>query len=85
MNMFIQGWAIQRGGPLLVSLYTPVQTIIVGILSVVLLGDSWYLGRYEKQSLFWHDFYYSFRVCCFFGLSIMLVCVSGICKSCQAM
>ncbi|CAM6099457.1 unnamed protein product [Calypogeia fissa] len=44
INFSLQSWAIQRGGPLLVSLYTPVQTIIVAVLSVVLLGDSLYLG-----------------------------------------
>ncbi|KAL3679971.1 hypothetical protein R1sor_022927 [Riccia sorocarpa] len=44
INFSLQSWAIQKGGPLLVSLYTPVQTIIVAFLSVVLLGDSLYLG-----------------------------------------
>ncbi|CAM6099461.1 unnamed protein product [Calypogeia fissa] len=44
INFSLQSWAIQRGGPLVVSLYTPLSTIIVGILSVVLLGDSYYLG-----------------------------------------
>ncbi|KAL2613119.1 hypothetical protein R1flu_024811 [Riccia fluitans] len=44
INFSLQSWAIQKGGPLLVSLYTPVQTIIVAVLSVVLLGDSLYLG-----------------------------------------
>ncbi|BBN17424.1 hypothetical protein MPTK1_7g14400 [Marchantia polymorpha subsp. ruderalis] len=44
INFSLQSWAIQKGGPLLVSLYTPVQTIIVAFLSVLLLGDSLYLG-----------------------------------------
>ncbi|KAL3689508.1 hypothetical protein R1sor_015817 [Riccia sorocarpa] len=39
-----QLWAIQKGGPLLVSLYTRVQTIIVAILSMLVQGDSLYLG-----------------------------------------
>lgn len=51
INFSLQSWAIQRGGPLLVSLYTPLQTVIVAILSVVLLGDSYYLGRYDSNMM----------------------------------
>ncbi|KAL3690930.1 hypothetical protein R1sor_004581 [Riccia sorocarpa] len=44
INFSLQSWAIHKGGPLLVSLYTPVQSVLVAILSVLLLGDSLYLG-----------------------------------------
>jgi drug/metabolite transporter (DMT)-like permease len=43
--MTLQGWCADRGGPVLVAAYQPLQTIIVAILSSLFLKETFYLGR----------------------------------------
>ena len=43
----VQIWCIDRGGPVFVALYQPVQTLVVAIMASVALGEEFYLGGYE--------------------------------------
>ncbi|KAG8389913.1 hypothetical protein BUALT_Bualt01G0028400 [Buddleja alternifolia] len=40
----VQIWCIDRGGPVFVAVYQPVQTLVVAIMASVLLGEEFYLG-----------------------------------------
>ncbi|KAM0003756.1 putative EamA domain-containing protein [Helianthus debilis subsp. tardiflorus] len=40
----VQIWCIDRGGPVFVALYQPVQTLVVAIMASVALGEEFYLG-----------------------------------------
>ncbi|GAA0178054.1 hypothetical protein LIER_29783 [Lithospermum erythrorhizon] len=40
----VQIWCIDRGGPVFVAVYQPVQTLVVAITSSVALGEEFYLG-----------------------------------------
>ncbi|KAJ7560835.1 hypothetical protein O6H91_03G001700 [Diphasiastrum complanatum] len=40
----LQSWCIQNGGPVLVAVYQPLQTVVVAVLAVPLLGDSLSVG-----------------------------------------
>ncbi|XP_050226651.1 protein WALLS ARE THIN 1-like [Mercurialis annua] len=40
----IQIWVLQRGGPVFVSGYLPLQTMLVAIMASVALGEEFYLG-----------------------------------------
>lgn len=40
----VQIWCIDRGGPVFVAVYQPVQTFVVAITSSILLGEEFYLG-----------------------------------------
>ncbi|GFP95163.1 protein walls are thin 1 [Phtheirospermum japonicum] len=40
----VQIWCIDRGGPVFVAVYQPVQTLVVAIMTSVLLGEEFYLG-----------------------------------------
>ncbi|XP_051149993.1 protein WALLS ARE THIN 1-like isoform X2 [Andrographis paniculata] len=40
----VQIWCIDRGGPVFVAVYQPVQTLLVAILSSFLLQEQFYLG-----------------------------------------
>lgn len=40
----IQIWVIQRGGPVFVSGYLPLQTMLVAIMASIGLGEEFYLG-----------------------------------------
>ncbi|KAJ7944220.1 WAT1-related protein [Quillaja saponaria] len=39
-----QTWAIGKGGPVFVSVYQPVQTLLVAIMASIVLGEEFYLG-----------------------------------------
>jgi drug/metabolite transporter (DMT)-like permease len=41
----VQMWCVQRGGAVLTAVYQPAQTLIVAILTLLFLHDSFYLGR----------------------------------------
>ncbi|KAG6547930.1 hypothetical protein Mapa_010750 [Marchantia paleacea] len=43
-NFSLQTWANQRGGPVLLAAYIPLQTLFSAFLGVVILDDSLYLG-----------------------------------------
>ncbi|KAK6115794.1 hypothetical protein DH2020_008063 [Rehmannia glutinosa] len=40
----VQIWCIDRGGPVFVAVYQPVQTLVVAIMTSFLLGEEFYLG-----------------------------------------
>ncbi|KVH99319.1 Drug/metabolite transporter [Cynara cardunculus var. scolymus] len=40
----VQIWCIDRGGPVFVALYQPVQTLVVALMASVALGEEFYLG-----------------------------------------
>ncbi|CAN0919114.1 Protein WALLS ARE THIN 1 [Linum grandiflorum] len=40
----IQIWVIQRGGPVFVSGYLPLQTILVAVMASIVLGEEFHLG-----------------------------------------
>lgn len=44
LNLLLQSWCVQNGGPFIVSLYVPLQMLMVAILSVLILKDTLYLG-----------------------------------------
>ncbi|RRT61265.1 hypothetical protein B296_00034778 [Ensete ventricosum] len=40
----VQIWCIDRGGPVFVAVYQPVQTLVVAIMAAIALGEEFYLG-----------------------------------------
>ncbi|CAI8606241.1 unnamed protein product [Vicia faba] len=46
----VQIWCIDRGGPVFVAVYQPVQTFVVAIMASIALGEEFYLGGDEKDS-----------------------------------
>ncbi|KAG0461965.1 hypothetical protein HPP92_020441 [Vanilla planifolia] len=40
----VQIWCIDRGGPVFVAVYQPVQTFVVAIMASMVLGEEFYLG-----------------------------------------
>ncbi|KAG6474622.1 hypothetical protein ZIOFF_068560 [Zingiber officinale] len=40
----VQIWCIDRGGPVFVAVYQPVQTLVVAIMASIVLGEKFYLG-----------------------------------------
>ncbi|OEL22564.1 hypothetical protein BAE44_0016415 [Dichanthelium oligosanthes] len=37
-------WCINKGGPLFVSVFQPLQTVMVAIMAAIFLGDKLYTG-----------------------------------------
>ncbi|KAL2649787.1 hypothetical protein R1flu_017915 [Riccia fluitans] len=44
LNFTLQTWANQRGGPVLVAIYIPLQTVFSAFLGVMILNDPLFLG-----------------------------------------
>lgn len=42
----VQIWCIDRGGPVFVAVYQPVQTLVVAIMASLALGEEFYLGGF---------------------------------------
>ncbi|XP_042507293.1 protein WALLS ARE THIN 1-like [Macadamia integrifolia] len=40
----VQIWCIDKGGPVFVAVYQPVQTLVVAIMASIALGEQFYLG-----------------------------------------
>ncbi|EPS58157.1 hypothetical protein M569_16659, partial [Genlisea aurea] len=40
----VQIWCIDRGGPVFVAVYQPVQTLVTAVMASFLLGEEFYLG-----------------------------------------
>ncbi|KAH9662958.1 protein WALLS ARE THIN 1 [Citrus sinensis] len=49
--VFYSIWVIDRGGPMFVSAYLPVQTMLVAIMATIALGEEFYLGGVIGASL----------------------------------
>ncbi|KAL8171968.1 hypothetical protein V2J09_023772 [Rumex salicifolius] len=45
----VQIWCIDRGGPVFVAVYQPVQTLVVAIMASAALGEQFYLGGEESR------------------------------------
>jgi drug/metabolite transporter (DMT)-like permease len=41
-----QTWALEKKGPVMVSTFSPTQTVGTAIFSVLFLGRAMHLGRY---------------------------------------
>lgn len=50
LNLLLQSWCVQKGGPFIVSLYVPLQMLMVAVLSVMLLNDTLYMGMYDSAN-----------------------------------
>lgn len=59
----VQTWCIDRGGPVFVAVYQPVQTLLVAVMASVLLGERFYLGGYYYYHIFFFFFFYSSSSC----------------------
>lgn len=46
MVFAIQIYVVERGGPLFVSAYLPLQTLVAAVLATFALGEHFYLGGY---------------------------------------
>ena len=44
MTYAIQIWVIEKAGPVFVSVYLPLQTLLVAVIESVALGEEFYLG-----------------------------------------
>ncbi|KAK2397411.1 protein-serine/threonine phosphatase [Trifolium repens] len=40
----LQTWCIQKGGPVFVAVFQPIQTFLVAVMAALILGDQLYLG-----------------------------------------
>ena len=47
----VQIWCIDRGGPVFVAVYQPVQTLVVAIMASLALGEEFYLGGWVLPPL----------------------------------
>ena len=75
----VQIWCIDRGGPVFVAVYQPVQTLVVAIMASIALGEEFYLGGFVLPSL---SFSFSFfnillrvLIICFFFLTFLIYVV----------
>jgi tryptophan-rich sensory protein len=46
MTAAIQIWTISKGGPVLASIYLPLQTILVALMTPIVFGEEFFLGGY---------------------------------------
>ncbi|RWW20628.1 hypothetical protein BHE74_00003995 [Ensete ventricosum] len=51
----VQIWCIDRGGPVFVAVYQPVQTLVVAIMAAIALGEEFYLGGYSTPLFLNHS------------------------------
>lgn len=42
----IQIWTISKGGPVLASIYLPLQTLLVALIASIAFGEEFFLGGY---------------------------------------
>lgn len=47
----LQTWCIQKGGPVFVAVFQPLQTFLVVLMAALILGDKLYSGGYAKNSI----------------------------------
>jgi len=40
----IQIWTIGKGGPVLASIYLPLQTLLVAVMASIIFGEEFFLG-----------------------------------------
>lgn len=56
----VQIWCIDRGGPVFVAVYQPVQTLVVALMASIALGEEFYLGGYGTHHMFFCFFFLFF-------------------------
>ena len=44
VNLVLQAWCIRQVGPFIVSLYSPVETLVAALMAVLIQGDTLYMG-----------------------------------------
>ena len=66
----VQIWCIDRGGPVFVAVYQPVQTLVVAIMASLALGEEFYLGGLVLATF---SFSFIFLLCALFLISCSLV------------
>ena len=44
----LQTWCIQKGGPVFVAVFQPMQTLLVAAMASLILGDQLYVGGYAE-------------------------------------
>lgn len=49
LSFAAQTWVIDRAGPVFVSVYLPVQTLLVAVMASVVLGEEFYLGGWVSS------------------------------------
>ena len=47
----LQTWCIQKGGPVFVAVFQPLQTLLVAIMATLILHDQLYSGGYAEKSM----------------------------------
>lgn len=45
LNIIIQLWCIKKKGPVFVSMFNPLLTVMVAILAYFVLGENLFVGR----------------------------------------
>ena len=51
LSFAVQTWVIDRAGPVFVSVYLPVQTLLVALMASVVLGEEFYLEGWVSSLL----------------------------------
>ena len=51
LSFAVQTWVIDRAGPVFVSVYLPIQTLLVALMASVVLGEEFYLGGWASSLL----------------------------------
>lgn len=44
---YLQLWCMEARGPVFVTLFNPLSTLLVAVLSYFVLGEKLYIGRYD--------------------------------------
>lgn len=55
--IFIQLWCTEEKGPVFVTMFNPLSTLLVAVLAYFVLGEKLYMGRYILV-LFIHFFFF---------------------------
>jgi drug/metabolite transporter (DMT)-like permease len=48
-TVFAQLWCTEKKGPVFVTMFNPLSTIMVAILAYFIFGENLYVGRYVSQ------------------------------------
>lgn len=71
LSFAAQTWVIDRAGPVFVSVYLPVQTLLVAVMASVVLGEEFYFGGWVS-SLPW-IFTFSFNFFFYYKKKILSI------------
>ena len=51
-TVFVQLWCTEKKGPVFVTMFNPLSTIMVAILAYFIFGENLYVGRYAERMTF---------------------------------